>query len=100
MCLLRCLQHIQSPQPLSSPRPLTSRPFALSWQRSGPDPILFTHYSSSSLILRHAHLEMQLADAGSNPLFKQQELAVVGGGDTAVEEALYLTKYGKKVCAP
>ena len=35
--------------------------------------------------------------AGSNPLFKQQELAVVGGGDTAVEEALYLTKYGKKV---
>lgn len=35
--------------------------------------------------------------AGSNPLFKQQELAVVGGGDTAAEEAMYLTKYGKKV---
>lgn len=35
--------------------------------------------------------------AGSNPLFKDQELAVVGGGDTAAEEAMYLTKYGKKV---
>ena len=34
---------------------------------------------------------------GSNPAFKQQELAVVGGGDTAAEEAMYLTKYGKKV---
>ena len=34
--------------------------------------------------------------AGSNPAFKEQELAVVGGGDTAAEEAMYLTKYGKK----
>ena len=35
--------------------------------------------------------------AGATPAFKQKELAVVGGGDTAVEEALYLTKYGKHV---
>lgn len=34
---------------------------------------------------------------GASPAFKQKELAVVGGGDTAVEEALYLTKYGKHV---
>ena len=34
---------------------------------------------------------------GPSPLFKDQDLAVVGGGDTAVEEALYLTKYGRHV---
>ena len=37
--------------------------------------------------------------AGASPAFKQKELAVVGGGDTALEEAVYLTKYGKHVSA-
>ncbi|OIV92315.1 hypothetical protein TanjilG_10525 [Lupinus angustifolius] len=34
---------------------------------------------------------------GASPLFKGQILAVIGGGDTATEEALYLTKYARHV---
>lgn len=34
---------------------------------------------------------------GATPIFRHAELAVVGGGDSAAEEAVYLTKYGSHV---
>jgi thioredoxin reductase (NADPH) len=34
---------------------------------------------------------------GATPIFKGEELAVIGGGDSAAEEAVYLTKYGSHV---
>jgi len=34
---------------------------------------------------------------GATPIFKNEELVVIGGGDSAAEEAVYLTKYGSHV---
>lgn len=34
---------------------------------------------------------------GALPIFRNQELAIVGGGDSAVEEGSYLTKFARKV---
>lgn len=34
---------------------------------------------------------------GAMPIFREKDLFVVGGGDSACEEAMFLTRYGKKV---
>ncbi|WP_201456869.1 thioredoxin-disulfide reductase [Chlamydia sp. 17-3921] len=34
---------------------------------------------------------------GASPIFKNKDLFVIGGGDSALEEAMYLTRYGKQV---
>jgi thioredoxin reductase (NADPH) len=34
---------------------------------------------------------------GATPIFHKAELAVIGGGDSAAEESIYLTKYGDQV---
>lgn len=34
---------------------------------------------------------------GAVPIFRNKPLAVIGGGDSAAEEAMFLTKYGSKV---
>lgn len=34
---------------------------------------------------------------GASPIFRNQELYVIGGGDSAVEESVFLTKFARKV---
>jgi thioredoxin reductase (NADPH) len=87
----------------------SSRPFTL-FPGSGPpvqalSVIIATGAQANWLGLEN---EMRLATSGGGvsacavcdgalPIFRGQELAVVGGGDTAMEEATYLTKFASNV---
>lgn len=69
-------------------------------------------YQAKSLIIASGALPKQLGIEGENrffgrgvsycgtcdgPLFKEKEIVVIGGGDRAAEEAIYLSGYAKKV---
>jgi thioredoxin reductase (NADPH) len=54
------------------------------------------HLPSEERFWSHGISACAICD-GATPQFRSAELAVVGGGDSACEEAVYLTKYGSKV---
>lgn len=83
---------------------LDSRPFEI---HTGS-----TYYTSKSILIstgatpRKLGLKAEQEFSGrgvsycatcDGPFFKDQQIAVVGGGDTALEEASFLTKFGKSV---
>ena len=59
-------------------------------QRQPPQPAL------GSAVLEPGHQRLRHLRR-RHPPFRNEELAVVGGGDSACEEAVYLTKYGSHV---
>ncbi len=91
----------------------SQRPFALTTRNGGGDEktvhahavIVATGATANWLGLEN---EQRLARSGGGvsacavcdgalPIFRDQKLVVVGGGDTAMEEASYLTKFASKV---
>jgi thioredoxin reductase (NADPH) len=87
----------------------SARPFTLRTESNGEvkalSVIIATGATANWLNLPN---EMRLATSGGGvsacavcdgalPVFRNQDLAVVGGGDTAMEEATYLTKFARTV---
>ncbi|HUI93209.1 MAG TPA: thioredoxin-disulfide reductase [Chitinivibrionales bacterium] len=52
--------------------------------------------ASEKKFFQHGISACAVCDGGL-PIFRNKPLAVIGGGDTAVEDAMYLSKYGSKV---
>jgi thioredoxin reductase (NADPH) len=87
----------------------------LSLSIQGPDKILKGNqgtYKARTLVIASGAVHRKLGVPGEEllggkgvsycatcdgPFFRDQEIAVVGGGDTAVQEALYLTRFVKKI---
>ena len=86
----------------------SSRPFGVWVGETGPEPT----YSAESIIVSTGAQSIMLDLEGESELighglstcatcdgffFRDQEIAVVGGGDSAMEEANFLTKFASKV---
>lgn len=85
---------------------LSQRPFVIkseSWELKAHSVIIATGATAKRLGLAGEHqfwsrgISACAICDGATPIFRSAELAVVGGGDSAAEEAVYLTKYGSHV---
>ncbi|PZV15136.1 MAG: thioredoxin-disulfide reductase [Leptolyngbya sp.] len=84
----------------------SQRPFVIkseSWELKAHSVIIATGATAKRLGLAGEHqfwsrgISACAICDGATPIFRSAELAVVGGGDSAAEEAVYLTKYGSHV---